>query len=392
MHPLPPSAPSTQPSGAAPGFEFAALFESSLDGVLLIDAEGRIADANPAACRMFGMGAPLLTAIARAVDLFACSDRRVQAFVGDYRAAGRASGRATALAADGTPFDVQLRAMRCDSGQTVLVLRDLDPCGQPRARAKSSRPRGKEAANAELQAVALGLAQDLCSPINAVTGFGRALERLLAREEAPAGALHYVRRMLAAADHLGEYVEALTSLARVSEAPVPGCGIDLSAIALRIARELAVRHPARAVQAQVQPGLRADGDPVLLRLLLENLLGNAWKFTGRRPGAAVAFTAQSGDAGETVFCVRDNGTGFDMAYADKLFQDFQRLHSHAEFPGAGVGLANVRRIAERHGGRVWAHSEPGQGAAFFFTLPGGCAVAADEGEARADSAPGLATA
>jgi light-regulated signal transduction histidine kinase (bacteriophytochrome) len=236
----------------------------------------------------------------------------------------------------------------------------LAPSMPPSAGAAPSRE--------EVQALTLGLAHDLRSPINAVAGFGRALERLLARDDAPPGAAHYVQRILAAAEHLEEYVDALMSLARVSQAPRPRGTVDLSAMALQIARELRLRDPSRVVDVRVQPGLAATGDAGLLRMLLENLLGNAWKFTARRVPAIVAFDAQRGADGETVYCVRDNGAGFEMAYSAKLFRDFQRLHSHAEFPGTGVGLANVRRIVERHGGRVWADGIVDGGAAFSFTL------------------------
>jgi signal transduction histidine kinase len=129
------------------------------------------------------------------------------------------------------------------------------------------------------------------------------------------------------------------------------------------------------VSTRVEHGIAAFGDPRLLRIVLENLLGNAWKFTAGRRDTEIAFGALPGEDGATVYCVRDNGAGFDPAWADKLFGNFQRLHSEAEFPGTGLGLANVRRIVTRHGGRVWADSTPGQGARFMFTLPEPSALA-----------------
>jgi signal transduction histidine kinase len=131
--------------------------------------------------------------------------------------------------------------------------------------------------------------------------------------------------------------------------------------------ELRRAHPERPVEVHVAEGLRGCGDPVLLRLVLENLLGNAWKFTARAAPARIEVGVQ-GDGGRLAYYVRDNGVGFDMAYADKLFGVFQRFHAATEFPGTGIGLATVQRIILRHGGQVWARSEVGQGATFFFTL------------------------
>jgi signal transduction histidine kinase len=153
--------------------------------------------------------------------------------------------------------------------------------------------------------------------------------------------------------------------------------VDLSALAAEIAEQLAEHEPARPVACAIQPNLVALGDGSLLRVVLENLLGNAWKYTGRRERPEVAFRSADGSADELpehaelmhAFCVSDNGVGFDMAYADKLFSPFQRLHTESDFPGTGIGLATVQRIIQRHGGRVWARSAPGRGASFYFTLP-----------------------
>jgi len=141
-------------------------------------------------------------------------------------------------------------------------------------------------------------------------------------------------------------------------------------LAQRVIRGLRRATPERAVEVAIADGLVATGDPGLLRTVLENLLGNAWKFTAHTEAAAIRFSAEARD-GETAFAVRDNGAGFDMAYAGKLFAPFQRLHTATEFPGTGIGLATVRRIVDRHGGRVWAEGKVGKGAAIFWTLPGG---------------------
>ncbi len=145
--------------------------------------------------------------------------------------------------------------------------------------------------------------------------------------------------------------------------------VDLSGLARSVVAQLGLLEPERRVDVVVADGLEAEGDPHLLRLVLENLLGNAWKFTAREPEARIEFGALD-EGGRTAFYVRDNGVGFDMAYAHKLFAPFQRLHAATEFPGTGIGLATVHRVVARHGGRVWAVGEEGKGATFFFTLGG----------------------
>jgi light-regulated signal transduction histidine kinase (bacteriophytochrome) len=148
-------------------------------------------------------------------------------------------------------------------------------------------------------------------------------------------------------------------------APLRYAAVDLSAMARDVIEGLRMQHPERNVQLKLQDGLVAQGDVRLLRVALENLLGNAWKFTSRRATACIELGKVEGEA---VFFVRDNGVGFDMAYSDKLFSAFQRLHTEAEFPGTGIGLATVRRIVARHQGRVWAESQLGEGTTFFFAL------------------------
>jgi light-regulated signal transduction histidine kinase (bacteriophytochrome) len=162
-------------------------------------------------------------------------------------------------------------------------------------------------------------------------------------------------------------IEDLLKLSRVGRAEMQHRPLDLSALAQAVVEEVRQSDPQRDATFHIAPGLRAQGDERLIRIVLDNLLRNAWKFTSRKPKAVIELGQLQGPT--PVFFVRDNGAGFDMAYAQKLFGVFQRLHSNSEFPGTGVGLATVQRIIHRHGGRVWAEAAPEKGATFYFTLP-----------------------
>ncbi|MGN6513897.1 MAG: sensor histidine kinase, partial [Lysobacteraceae bacterium] len=219
-------------------------------------------------------------------------------------------------------------------------------------------------ANRELERFAYSVSHDLRAPLRAIDGFSRLLG------ERYAGALgddgrEYVARVRSAAARMGELIDSMLKMARLSRGDLRLRDLDLSRMAAELVAELRASEPHRNVEADIQPGLVAVGDPGLARSLLQNLLGNAWKFTRQREDARVAFGRTP--AGE--FFVRDNGAGFDPAYADKLFRPFQRLHSQAEFAGHGIGLASVKRIVERHGGSLRAEGRPGEGATFYFTLP-----------------------
>jgi light-regulated signal transduction histidine kinase (bacteriophytochrome) len=167
---------------------------------------------------------------------------------------------------------------------------------------------------------------------------------------------------------MGELIDALLSLTRLTRGEMRRETVDLSAIASEIAEDLRQAQPKRKAEFLITDGLVANGDARLLKVALENLLGNAWKFTGREAHAKIEFGALRHDDGTLAYFVRDNGAGFDEAYAGKLFGSFQRLHGADEFEGTGIGLATVQRIVHRHGGRIWAEGEVGRGATFYFTL------------------------
>ncbi|MCI0343591.1 MAG: ATP-binding protein [Planctomycetales bacterium] len=225
-----------------------------------------------------------------------------------------------------------------------------------------------EQVNRELESFSYSVSHDLRAPLRAVDGFSAALVEDLG-DSLPEGARADLTRIREGTLRMRELIDALLDLARVTQAELRRERVDLSALARSVAEEVRERAAPGAppVRPEVAPELAADGDPRLLRLLLQNLLGNAWKFSARVPTPRVEFAAEIRD-GETVYHVRDNGAGFDMAQAGRLFAPFQRLHAPEEYPGTGVGLATVKRIVVRHGGRVWAEGAPGRGATFYFTL------------------------
>ena len=226
-----------------------------------------------------------------------------------------------------------------------------------------------EASTRELDSFAYSVSHDLRAPLRAVAGFSEVLLEDYA-DRLDKDGQEYLHRVLAATDRMGGLIDDLLDLSRAARVELARSQVDLSELSERVVAELRAAEPdrERVVEIRVEPGLKAFGDPALLRLVLQNLIGNAWKFTAKKPDARVEVGSAQSD-GEQVFFVRDNGAGFDMRYLDKLFVPFQRVHSFDEFAGSGIGLAIVWRIIARHGGRVWAEGEPGLGAAFHFTLP-----------------------
>ena len=222
------------------------------------------------------------------------------------------------------------------------------------------------AVNQELEAFSYSVSHDLRAPLRSIDGFSLALLEDYSNTLDAEGR-DYLQRTRASTQRMALLIDDLLSLSRVTRMEMRREQVDLSALAQTMAAELHEREPERQVTWAIAPGMSAQRDPNLLRVLLENLLGNAWKFTAKRSDAMIEFdTAEHG--GKAAYFVRDNGAGFDMTYANKLFGPFQRLHSTSEFEGTGVGLATVLRIIHRHSGRVWAEGAVGQGATFYFTL------------------------
>jgi signal transduction histidine kinase len=234
-----------------------------------------------------------------------------------------------------------------------------------------------ETANRELESFSYSVSHDLRAPLRAIDGFGQALVEDFP-EHLPGDAKRYLSRIRTSTQHMAQLIEDLLNLARVSRGRLERRTVDLGQVARQVVGELQQREPGRAVEVSIWEGICAEADPHLLRVVLENLIGNAWKFTSKAEKPRIEIGALK-DRGRTTFFVRDNGAGFEMAYADKLFGAFQRLHSATEYAGTGIGLATVQRIVHRHGGRIWAEGEVGKGAVFFFTLASAAEEAADAG-------------
>jgi signal transduction histidine kinase len=235
--------------------------------------------------------------------------------------------------------------------------------------ALTTRSNELQTANKELEAFCYSVSHDLRAPVRTIGGFTRVLMQDFGKQLGNDGK-NYLVRVERAVDRMTELIDDLLELSRISRSKLDYREVDLSELATAVSRELKSSAPERPVTFDVQPGLIACGDAGLLRVLMENLLGNSWKFTGKHQAPRIEFGKEQA-GGIAAFFVRDNGAGFDMKYANKLFGAFERLHSPGEYEGHGIGLATVQRIVHRHGGRAWGQGRPGEGAIFYFTLPNG---------------------
>ncbi|WP_227819929.1 sensor histidine kinase [Marinobacterium aestuarii] len=226
-----------------------------------------------------------------------------------------------------------------------------------------------EAANKELEAFSYSVSHDLRAPLRAIDGFSQALMEDYNDKLGEVGC-DYLTRVRAAAQRMGTLIDALLKLSRISRAGLNRSAFDISALAESVLADIRESDPRREIDVEIGASAMVQADPHLIRAVLENLLNNAWKYSGKCEVTKIEFGLCVHN-NETCYFVRDKGAGFDMAYADKLFGAFQRLHKEQEYPGTGIGLATVQRIVHRHGGRIWAQAAVGEGATFYFTLPNG---------------------
>jgi light-regulated signal transduction histidine kinase (bacteriophytochrome) len=234
------------------------------------------------------------------------------------------------------------------------------------AETRAELVRDLEHKNRELESFSYAVSHDLRAPLRRIDSFSRAALESQSERLDQAGR-RYLDRVREASQHMSQLIDDVLYLSRVTRADLRDQEVDLSSLATLILSRLQESEPKRKVEIKVRPGVVITGDGQLLRIALENLLENAWKFSARQPESRIEFGVTLA-SGEPTYFVRDNGAGFDMTYVDRLFGPFQRLHPQGEFPGSGIGLATVQRIVHRHGGRVWAEGLVGQGATFQFTL------------------------
>ena len=249
--------------------------------------------------------------------------------------------------------------------QTQLLV-ESEQAALELAETRAELVRDLEHKNRELESFSYAVSHDLRAPLRRIDNFTRAVLESQVERLDDSGR-RYLERVREASQHMSQLIDDVLYLSRVTRADLRDHDVDLSALAVLILTRLQESEPTRTVELKVRPGVIVTGDGQLLRIALENLLENAWKFTGRQAQARIEFGVTNA-SGEPTYFVRDNGAGFDMTYVDRLFGPFQRLHQQGEFPGSGIGLATVQRIIHRHGGRVWAEGLIGQGATFQFTL------------------------
>ncbi len=363
------------------------LFDTIPSFIFIVDQDVRIHHLNAAASRLLGVDKEmvLLKRGGEALHCFhsgetpegcgrapACKDCVVRNSV-NKAFQGGAVQRETAkmvLLHDGGTSEVHMTVTASpirygDRDFTLLILEDITKLKNAEEALRRHAAQ-LEAANQELESFSYSVSHDLKAPLRSICGFSEALicDHAAKLDDEARGHLERIRSAGLRMNHL---IDDLLVLSRVTKGEMRREAIELSALAGVVAGDLAKSFPDRDIEFVIAPAIRAMGDGRLLRIVLENLMGNAVKFTAVRKKARIEFGVQR-QAGAPVYFVRDNGAGFNMAYAGKLFVPFQRLHEESLFPGTGIGLATVRRIIHRHGGRVWAEGAVDKGAAFFFTL------------------------
>lgn len=363
-------------------------------GKALLNSEGRIVEANPALGRIVGRTAESM--IGETFEsLFEENDESIRPH-DEGRTDANGVHRVTRhLRREGDlPRQAQLTyaPLPGSIGQDVVGLVQVeDVTERVRAQARINalnrtlearvqlRTRELSQANQELESFAYSVSHDLRAPLRAIDGFSRILLERYGDRLDDAGRA-YLGRVRRAATRMGDLIDSILKISRVGRSELRHEPVDLSRLAAEVMEEIQADDRERRIDVRIAPGLRATGDATLLRDLLFNLLGNAWKFTREREHAVIEFGQMPGPAGESELFVRDNGAGFEQAYAEKLFRPFQRLHAQSEFSGHGIGLASVKRIIERHGGQIRAEGHPGDGATFYFTLPDVSDLGGDEAD------------
>jgi PAS domain S-box-containing protein len=345
---------------------FRALLEAAPGAMVCIAADDRVVLVNAKAERLFGYDRTEL--IGQPVEILVPDAARAvyPGHWAEYLANPRHRPIGTGLALagrrrDDSTFAAEISLAAIDTDEGTLVAAAIEDMTD------QLRVKDLERSNHDLESFIYTVAHDLRAPLRALSGYSELLLEEYGEVLGEEG--HgYAERIVSASEQMGQQINYLLDLSRISRAELHLQSVDLSAEAARIAEEIQRREPTRPVSFTIQKHVRALADRRLILTVLQNLLDNAWKFTSGRDDGSIEFgTAPSGDAAVCCY-VRDNGAGFNPAYASTLFQPFQRLHAARDFPGTGTGLATVRQIVERHGGHVWAEGAVGSGATFYFTL------------------------
>ncbi|MCO6442163.1 MAG: PAS domain S-box protein [Nitrococcus mobilis] len=360
---------------------FQTLLESAPDAIMIVDAAGVITLANGQAEQLFGYSRAEL--INMPVERLMPQRYRARHVKQRNRYQEQPETRPMGIGrelfgqrknGEEFPVEISLSPLLTPAGPlTIVIARDVTArIATTNKIRKLNRTLERKVAqlsvvNQELEAFCYSVSHDLRAPLRGLDGFSQALLEDYAAELDETGQ-DYLGRIRAASQRMAQLIDDLLRLSRITRAEMILDTVDLTAIAGEILAERRAQAPHRQVTTRIAPCLSVEGDRRLLRVALENLLGNAWKFTAEQPQAEIELGIDAADQATPIYYVRDNGAGFDMAYAGRLFGPFQRLHSSQEFEGHGVGLATVQRIIQRHGGRIWADAEPQRGATFYFTL------------------------
>lgn len=359
----------------------AELLDLAHEAILVVSLDQRIEYWNAGATRMYGwtseevLGRPIS-------ELLYEDDREFQCATEQVKTTGHWRGDLQQRRKDGSVLWVEghwtlvrdaagqpesIFVINADSTARRAVQQELQQLNVELDDRVRRRTAELEAVNRDLASFSYSVSHDLRSPLNSIAGFSQLLAKTDGENISEKGK-HYLARIRSGANTMSELIEGLLSLAQLSRQPVDMQDVNLSQLARQVEQACREREPERQVQVHIQEGLSVRGDPRLLLAVMQNLLGNAWKFTAKQAVARIDVGSEAGADGRTLYFVKDNGAGFDMAHAEKLFGTFERLHSQSDFPGTGVGLATVKRIIDCHRGRVWAESRVNEGATFYFSL------------------------